>query len=220
VAPGVAGTSTTRLYLSANATLNEGTDIVLADAPAPPLAGGVQATVVKVVTVPPGTAIGLYWVIAQANATDAVLEADSPAQSNNVIASAGPIIVGPDLVTTTATAPAVAVAGGSFPVTTTIRNQGSQAAGASMVRFFLGRAGQPDLLLGATRAVPALAPGASSGPIATTVTIPANTSTGTHVIRVQADGLGDVGEADETNNARSTASLAVNAPGVILDASR
>jgi subtilase family serine protease len=215
-AAGVAGTTTTRLYLSTDATLDESTDVVLGNAAVGALAGGVQATVSKVVTIPPDTAVGLYWVIAQANATDAVVEADSPAQANNIMATTSPIIVGPDLITTTATAPILIGPGVSFPVTTTVKNQGSQAAGASMVRFFLGRAGQPDLLLGATRSVPALTPGASSGPIATTVTIPANTSAGTYVIRAQADGLDDVGEADETNNVRSTAALTVNLPNVTI----
>jgi subtilase family serine protease len=215
-AAGVAGTTTTRLYLSTDATLNEGTDVVLGDAAVGALAGGGQAAVTKVVTIPPGTAVGLYWVIAQANATDAVLEADSPAQANNVLATATPIIIGPDLVTTTATAPIRTGPGVALPVTTTIRNQGGQAAGPSTVRFFLARTGQPDVPLGATRAVPALAPGASSGPVATTVTLPAGTSAGTYVIRVQADGLDDVGEADETNNLRATATLTVNLPNVTI----
>ena len=54
---------------------------------------------------------GRYWVIARANATSSVLEADSPAQANNVKATATPVIVGPDVLLTAASTVATATPG-------------------------------------------------------------------------------------------------------------
>ncbi len=210
-AAGGAPGTTSRLYLSTDATLDVGTDAELVDVVVGVLAGGAMATLPKTVAIPGGTTPGRYWIIAQANATNTVREADSPAQANNWKATATPIIVGPDLVVTAATGPTLSGPGVPFPATTTIKNQGGQAAGPSVVTFHLAQTGQPDVLLSANRSVPMLAPGAMSGPIATTVTIPTNTSAGTYFIKVQTDGLSDVGEADETNNFRSTAAVNIQA---------
>ena len=68
------------------------------DLPVGALAGGAMATVTKSVLIPSGTAAGRYFVIAQANATGTVVEADA---GNNLKAT--PIIIGPDLVVSAAT---------------------------------------------------------------------------------------------------------------------
>ena len=119
-----------------------------------------------------------------------------------------PIIVGADLapaaLTTTTT---LASPNFTFPVTTTVKNQGGQAANASAVRFFLNSVnslnGSP-IPLGVT-ATATVAPGASV--ISTTrLTIPGNTSVGSYFVLAQVDGDAQVTEADETNNVRATAS--------------
>jgi hypothetical protein len=93
-AAGAAAGSTSRLYLSTDPSLDPGSDPVLGEAAVGPLAGGATATVARVVTIPSATAPGQYWIIAQANATNTVPEADAPGQENNVRATAKPILVG------------------------------------------------------------------------------------------------------------------------------
>jgi hypothetical protein len=97
-----------------------------------------MATVVKSVTIPVGTAPGLYWIIAQANATSSVPEADAPAHANNVKATAAPVIVGPDLVVTAAApTPATTAPGLTVSVSNTVKNQGGLATGAFDVGVYL-----------------------------------------------------------------------------------
>jgi hypothetical protein len=57
--------TTTRLYLSNNATLEDPGDVVLGDVAIGPLAGGAMATLTKSLQVPGGTTPGLYWIIAR-----------------------------------------------------------------------------------------------------------------------------------------------------------
>jgi trimeric autotransporter adhesin len=215
-AAGAAPATTSRLFLSDDDTFDSGSDVPLGgDIPVGALAGMAQLSLVRSVQIPPATTPGLYWVFAQANALSSIVEADSPGQANNVRGTATPIIVGPDLVVSAATAGTLAGPGTNLSVTTTIRNQGGQSSGVgALVRFFLAQAGQPDILLAATRTAPALAPAAVSGPLVTLVTIPANTSVGSYFIRVQADGLDAVAEADETNNLRSTGNFTVALPNL------
>ncbi len=208
-AAGGAPSSTSRLYLSTDAILDVGSDTALVDATVVALAGGAMATMPRTVTIPGGTAPGLYWIIAQANATNTVLEADSPGQANNVKATAAPILVGPDLVVTAlTTTTTLASPNFTFPVTTTVKNQGGQAASGSVVRFFLNTSNTLDLgspvPMGVT-ATATLAPGASVTRI-TRLTVPANTSVGSYFVLAQADGSSPVvPEANETNNVRATA---------------
>jgi subtilase family serine protease len=207
VAAGRALPTVSRLYLSLDATLDAG-DVPLLDVPVGALAGGGQAAVPRSVQIPAGTAPGVYRILAEANATGAVVEAED---ANNVGASA-PFLVGPDLVVTAATAPTAVKAGASVSVSTTVRNQGGQVAPPSLVRFVLVSLGGAEVPLAATRAVPSLLPGAVSGPMATAIAIPADVPIETHVIRVVADADGAVAEADEGNNTRTTGHLVVSAP--------
>ena len=206
-AAGAAPASTSRLYLSADGILDGG-DPTLLSVPVTTLAGGAQTTLTRSVQLPPGTAPGLYWIIALADVTDAVVESN---EGNNAKATLLPIIVGPDVIVSAATAPSIAAPNASLKVTTTIRNQGGPATMSSIVRFVLVPSSGPEVLLEASRSVPSLAPGAVSGPIATTVVLPANASAGSYFIRVVADADDDVVEADETNNTRNTGAFTVAA---------
>ena len=132
VATGGAPATVSRLFLSTDATL-DGSDVQLGgDLPVGALAGGAMATVTKSVLIPSGTAPGRYFVIAQANATSTVVEADSPTLANNVKATATPIIIGPDLVVSAATlAPTATAPGMTVNVTNTVKNQGERAPAPS-----------------------------------------------------------------------------------------
>jgi subtilase family serine protease len=208
--PGGAASSTTRLYLSTDATLDDPGDTVLGDVAVGPLAGGAIATVVRSVSIPVGTVPGLYWIIARANVSNSVLEADAPDQANNVKATATPVIVGPDLVITAAApTPATTAPGLTVSVSNTVKNQGGLATGAFDVGVYLSTDNTyqdgVDLLLN-TRRVTGLWPGAIST-AANPVVIPADQSAGNYFLIVRADSTGsapgEVPEANETNNTRA-----------------
>jgi subtilase family serine protease len=205
--PGAAAASTSRLYLSTDATLDEPGDTVLGDVAVGPLAGAAMATVVKGVTIPVGTVPGLYWIIARANATSSVPEADAPAQANNVKATAAPIIVGPDLVVTAAApTPATTAPGLTVSVSNTVKNQGGLAAGPFDVSVYLSTDNfyqdGVDLFLGSRRVTGLTTTLPSTGTIP--VVIPTNQPAGNYFLIVRADSTGsapgEVTEANETNN--------------------
>ena len=76
---GAAGPSTTKYYLSTNLTF-DAADIFLGERTVAALAAGASSAGSKVVTIPPGTAVGNYYVIAVADGATAVLET---AETNN-----------------------------------------------------------------------------------------------------------------------------------------
>jgi subtilase family serine protease/subtilisin family serine protease len=192
---GPAGASITRFYLSADLYW-QATDTPIGSRAVPALAAGAGSTASTTVTIPAGTAPGPWYVIARADADQAVSEAD---EANNV--TARPVTVGADLVIAALSAPSAAGAGATITVTDTTRNQGAGDAGASTTRLYLSADGlldASDPLLG-SRAVPALAAGASSSG-STTVTIPAGTVAGSYYLFARADDDGVVAETSETNN--------------------
>ena len=163
--------------------------------------------------VPGGTAPGLYWIIARANATNSVLEIDSPGQANNVKAMATPIVVGPDVLVASASTVARATPGMNVSVTYTLKNRGGQAANNFDVGFSL--VPQPsgaEIPLGPSRTGVSLIAGAMSPASTNTVTIPPGTALGSYKIKVTADASATVGEADESNNTLLTGTLSVLRP--------
>ena len=219
VAAGGAPSSVSRLFLSTDATL-DGLDVQLGgDVPVGPLAGGTQLSLVRTVQIPPGTAPGLYWVIALANATGTVQEAPGAAQANNDRATATPIRVGPDLLISAGTAtPAVSAPGRTVMVANTVRNAGAEAAGPFDVAIYLSADNQyqggVDLLLATRRVSPGLAARALSS-ATTPVVIPANQSAGHQFLIVRADAADEVIEGSQNNNAFAIPLTVVRADLVI-----
>jgi subtilase family serine protease len=192
---GTAGASTTAFYLSTNSILDSN-DVPVGSRAVPALAPGASSAAATVVTIPAGTATGTYFVIARADGDGVVAET---VETNNT--SARQVVIGPDLLVGSLTAPATATPGAAITVTDTTRNQGGGAAGASTTRFYLSTntlLDGSDVPLG-SRPVGALAPGAGSI-AATTVTLPASLAVGTYWVLAQADADGVVGETVETNN--------------------
>ena len=192
---GPAQASTTTFFLSTDTGL-DGTDVHLGGRPVPALAPGATSSGSTVLTLPPGTTAGTYFVIARADGGDVVAET---AETNNTIARQLP--VGPDLLVLTLSVPSTATSGAPITVTDSIQNQGGGNAAASTTRFYLSTnaffdAG--DIPLG-SRAVPALSPGTTSTG-STALTIPADTAVGTYFVVARADADGVVGETLETNN--------------------
>jgi subtilase family serine protease/subtilisin family serine protease len=192
---GAAQASVTQYFLSANSTLGDG-DIALGSRSVPALAGGASNAGSATLTVPAGTATGTWYVIAKADAADAVPETT---ENNNTTARA--LQIGPDLVISPFSAPAAASAGQSIAITETTRNQGGGAAPASVTQYFLSlnsTVDAGDIALGG-RNVPVLPGGASSSGSAT-LTIPVDTATGSWYLIAKADAQDSLAETAETNN--------------------
>ena len=170
--------------------------------PVPALVNGGSSSGSTTLTIPAGTASGVYYIIARVDAPNAIAETQ---EGNNTAYYS--VRIGPDLwVSWFYPTPNKSVAGGTVNVANTITNQGGGSAGASTVRFYLStnytlEAG--DVLVG-ERAVPALGAGQiNSG--TTPVQIPAGTPAGNYYLLAQADALGVVDESPETNNVTSVA---------------
>src|SRR5206468_903251 len=222
VAGGTAAPTVLRLYLSSDATLDGGDTQLGDDIPVPAIAGGGVVTVSRIVPIPDTTLLGPYYVIAQVNATNTTLEADSPAQGNDVKATLTPLIVGPDLMVSTATAsPAATAPGFTVAVTNTVRNAGGQPTGPFDVGIYLSSDGVydgGDQLLGTRRVTMDLAAGAASTAV-TSVTLPNTLTAGSYFLIVRADITGappgEISEANEGNNTRAIA-LRVVRPDLLV----
>jgi subtilase family serine protease len=202
---GTAGASTVAYYLSTNLAVDAGDGLLGARA-VPDLAAGASNSATTTVTVPAGTAAGVYYVLAVADSANAVVETS---ETNNVKASMA-VRIGADLIVSAVTAPTIAGAGGAVVITDTTANQGAGDAPASNTAFYLSSnltidAG--DVLLG-ERPVPALAAGASSS-ATTSFAIPAATPTGSYYVIASADNDNQVIESTETNNTRASAQVRV-----------
>jgi subtilase family serine protease len=189
--------STTRFYLSANASL-DGSDRLLSGAHAvPALVAGATSSASVSVDIPGDVAVGSYYVIAKADADSVVNETS---ESNNT--SARLVYVGPDLVVSSLAGPATAAPGGTVVVTDTVKNQGGGAAAASSTRFYLSPnvfVDSSDVLLPEGRSVSDLPRGATNSG-STTLTIPSIVSTGSYYIVAKADAANGVVETQEGNN--------------------
>ncbi len=192
---GAAGASSTGFYLSASTVL-DASAVLLGSRAVPALAAGATSSGSTSVTISAGTATGNYYIIAKADANNAVAETN---KANNLYYWY--IQIGPDLVISTLSAPSTGGAGLTFTITDTTRNQGGGAADPTTTRFYLSASTVLDAsaaVLG-SRAIPALVPGATSSG-STTVTIPAGTATGNYYIIAKADADNVVAETNKGNN--------------------
>jgi subtilase family serine protease len=194
-----AGASTTRVYLSTNAVWDAGDLLLDGGRPVPALAPASSSSGSTALVMPAGTNPGAYYLIARADA-DAVLP---EAQEGNNTRLA-PTQVGPDLVVSALSAPAVAGPGASIAVSDSVNNKGRGAVSSSTVRFYLSSnwtVDSGDVVLG-SRVVSGLGTGETSSG-STAVTIPASTSPGAYFLIGLADADQMVAEAQEGNNTSS-----------------
>ena len=197
---GATPATVTRFYLSTNGTLDAG-DVLLGGRSVAALAPGASDSGSVSLTIPAGTAMGTYYLIAKADGDDALPETS---ETNNTFLRI--LTVGADLLVSTVSAPNNAGAGLPLTVGDTTINVGGATTPPTSTRFYLSTDGTldaSDVLLG-SRAVAALAPGASdTGSV--TVTIPAGTPTGYYYLIAKADGDDAIAELNESNNIASRA---------------
>jgi subtilase family serine protease len=198
---GTAGVTTTTFYLSSDTSLGAG-DVLSGSRSVPDLpAGGVNSGTTLVV-IPPSLATGSYYVIAKADADNAVIETN---ESNNT--SLRNVQIGGDLVVSAPTVPATAGAGSTVVVSETTTNKGAGPVAASVTRFYLSTKLVIDasaMLLSGGRAISELAGGASSTG-STTVLIPTTVSTGSYYLIAKTDADNAVSETLESNNTAARA---------------
>ncbi|BCU08005.1 S8 family serine peptidase [Allochromatium tepidum] len=108
----------------------------------------------------------------------------------------------PDLIVTAVSSPTSGTAGGSITASSTVRNQGTAAAGAFRLGYYLSTdstitTGDVDTTWGCD--IASLAPGASQN-CSGTVVIPSTLTTGSYYLGAYADKKGEVSESNESNN--------------------
>ncbi len=139
----------------------DATDVQLAGVQTvPALTPAAVTAIVVSLDIPADTAVGLYYVIAKADADG--LEAETN-EFNNTLGRV--VSIGPDLMVSSLTAPTSAGPGTAIAVSDTVKNQGGGASAASTTRFYLSANATldaADVALTGGRAVPALAAGATS----------------------------------------------------------
>lgn len=175
-----------------------GQQIALIDAPA--MAGGASVTLPLIVTVPPDTTPGNYFVAAQIDALNAVTES-SEADNGGASATLTQVIsLRPDLIVTAVPSPGNTLSGKLLSTPLHVQNAGQAAAGPFRVGVFLSQnqsAGSGLQL--ASRTIPGLAPGAGVD-IPVSLQVPDGMAQGAYYVSAIADIDAAVVESDKTNN--------------------
>jgi subtilase family serine protease len=136
---GPSASSTTRYYLSADATKSADDTLLSGTRSVPSLDAGASHTATVTVTIPLATSPNSYFLIACADDKSAVIESN---EGDNCIVTPGAIVTvaRPDLVETAATmnpAAPVRAPGTAFSVTGTARNLGPVPSASSTTRYYL-----------------------------------------------------------------------------------
>jgi trimeric autotransporter adhesin len=203
--------SGTAFYLSANASF-DATDIFLDTRPVLALAPNTVNSGPTTLTIPSTTAVGSYYIIAKADASNAIPET----LENNNTKAAGPVRIGPDLTVSSLTVPLVAGDGNTVNVSDITTNAGGAASGPSRTAFYLSTNlayDAADKPIGGRDIGPLGVNGPSSA--TTPVVIPAGTTGGLYYILARADDGNTVIESQETNNVRGSGAIKVG-PDLIV----
>jgi subtilase family serine protease len=194
-----AGSSTTKFFLSTDNKLDAG-DVLLGSRTLAGLPSKQASTGSITVTIPPGTALGKYFLIAVADADNAVAETNN----NNNKKSRNLSVTRSDLTVSRLQSPASAAAGSAITISDTTSNKTTVSAESSTTNYYLSTDpildGSDILLTG--RAVPALPPKSSSSGSSAAV-IPLSTVPGKYYLIAASDNGGAVVEVNESNNTRS-----------------
>jgi subtilase family serine protease len=197
---GAAPASVSRIYLSTDGLVANAVDLGTVGVPA--LSPAQLATVARMVTIPPQTAPGRYFVVVRADDAALLAESDEANNTHGV-----PLTIGPDLVVTSLTVPPRVQPGQLVTVSSTVQNVGSalSASQTSLLSFYLSRDDSPDagvdVWLG-SRSIGGLGAGGTST-ASSRVHIP-DDAAGPYFLIARADDGHVVDEAHEGNNTRAT----------------
>ena len=202
-----------KFYVSADASFDAG-DVLVGSRSVPSIPGLQANSGSTTVTLPASLARGLLYIIARADADDAVAEIH---EDNN--AKARPIQIGPDLVVwlDLAGASSTALPGSTIIVTDVAKNDSASPAGPSTTRFYLSTDtvfDPSDIPIG-SRTVPALAPGASSTGV-NTLSLPDGLGGPYYHVIARVDADNAVEETSEDNNEASTGVAISTGPDLIV----
>ncbi len=193
-----AAPSTTRIYLSMDGKV-DAADVLLLSRAIPALAPKQSDSASTMVAIPPGTAIGRYFLIGVADADNVVAETNNTNKRSRTIN-----VTLPDMTVSALRLPAAAAVGATIAIQETTTNKGLVDAGASATRYFLSSDSAldgGDVLLGG-RVIAVLAAKAKNTAF-TNVAIPPGTAPGKYFVIAVADADGAVAETVESNNTRS-----------------
>ncbi|MDV3001938.1 MAG: hypothetical protein N5P05_003544 [Chroococcopsis gigantea SAG 12.99] len=196
--------SSTKFYLSTNTTLDSNDTYFTSDYVSS-LGAGQSATESIYVSLDDALNTGTYYILAQADAWDDVVESN---ENNNI--TSRPIAITaspkPDLTITNFTAPASVNAGSSLNISYTVRNQGVAGTGwyGNNSRFYLsmdGTVDSSDTVIGSDTTYD-LDPNTSTTENVS-IDIPIKLNGGTYYLLAQTDADGDIPESNENNNIAS-----------------
>ena len=198
------------LYLSSGSG-TPGAGIFLGSRTVTSLAGGLESPATTAVTVPPGTAPGLYFVSAVVDIDGTVDESDEG--DNGLTAATRVEIIRPDLAMLAVSGPMRGAVGQPIIVSTSVQNVGARAAGAFTIGIYLAPTNTPGSRTRiATRSVASLAPGATTT-AATSANIPPGTAPGPYFLSAVADDGQVVLETGDAANGTNGANNAATATG-------
>jgi subtilase family serine protease len=205
--------STTEYFLSANTSFSV-TDVRLGERAVPALGTGGSHTASVTLTIPAGTAMGTYYVLARADGPNDFIETSE----TNTVRASGAVKMGPDLIVLSLVAPSSGSAGGTLSVTETVKNQGGAPSAATESVFYLSSntaldAGDVEL---GRRNVPGL--NASATAVATvSLLLPSSLAGGNYYVLSQVDPANVVPELLESNNVKASTVVRVG-PDLVVTA--
>lgn len=189
-------------------------DIHLADSPATTIVGNASATLTTRVTVPAGTAPGLYYLLSRVDPDDEIVELD---ESNNDFTPQPVVVIerAADFVPVRLMGPNAVDAGEPFTITRTVRNQGN-AAGDGSFRVVLSAnqlASVADLVL--EEGTFSLAPGEALD-LSPSLTVPASVTPGEYYLALLVRPAEGTPEIDPLNNDRLFGPVLVRGGGLAI----
>jgi hypothetical protein len=197
---GVAPASATWFYLASSASAQSGS--FLGSRGVPSLAVGASSTGTTTLTVP--AAVGTYYIVACANASNAFAEIS---RTNNC-SSAPLALLTPDLSNSALTVAGTPAAGGAIQVTDTVSNS-IGVAPASVNWYYLATSAtaQSGTYLG-SRGVPSISQGGTNTGTAT-LTLPVNINGTYYIVSCANAGYSAFTETNRSNNCAGSAAISV-----------
>jgi len=208
---GSAVATTTKFYLSTDATFSTN-DVLLGSDAVSSIAAGAYSSETSSILIANSIAAGNYYLLFTADADAKAAESN---ETNNVVAKAITINQA-DLIIDNTTSPTSASVGSTIQLSYGVKNQGVGSAVATTTKFYLSTDttySTNDVLLGSD-AVNSIAAGASSSETAS-ILIANSIAAGNYYLLFRADADNNLAESNETNNVVAKA-ITINQADLII----